>query len=440
MKRIEKLLSTVLVLVMMLSMQMRSLPAFAEESTEEALPLTQTLPSAALEGGHIDGDVLKQWVDAYLEENHWNHPGCDLTVAFWYSGTDETWFYNADEWLGCVNWYKLPVCMHYAEELKSGALTKESVVTGITLEYAMTTVLENSSGPSIYSLVTDLSEREGLNHTDVAKEYAGDLPDSYFTGEYYNNGYTARLMLEITKTLFEGGEERFPFVLEHMKKSQPEDLFKRDWNVRTKWEVAQTHAADWGGEGDDLIHCTGIFYTPAPAILTVMTRNIWDLDIIGGVAGHFVDLAEELGLKQEEEKAAQAAAAEAAGAAAETPAEPAATGEAQQADAGLEAGETTLQTAAQPTAEQAVPGGAPEASAGLDAGAKKSFVPVLILFLIFLLLIIACIILVLIHQRKERERRRRRAAARRRRQRERELQRRYEEEAEEQDEDYDEEE
>ena len=108
----------------------------------------------------------------------------------------------------------------------------------------------------------------------MAKEYAGDLPDSYFTGEYYNNGYTARLMLEITKTLFEGGEERFPFVLEHMKKSQPEDLFKRDWNVRTKWEVAQTHAADWGGEGDDLIHCTGIFYTPAPAILTVMTRNI----------------------------------------------------------------------------------------------------------------------------------------------------------------------
>ena len=170
MKRIEKLLSTVLVLVMMLSMQMRSLPAFAEESTEEALPLTQTLPSAALEGGHIDGDVLKQWVDAYLEENHWNHPGCDLTVAFWYSGTDETWFYNADEWLGCVNWYKLPVCMHYAEELKSGALTKESVVTGITLEYAMTTVLENSSGPSIYSLVTAYRCGEG-----VCRRSAGQL-------------------------------------------------------------------------------------------------------------------------------------------------------------------------------------------------------------------------------------------------------------------------
>ena len=32
---------------------------------------------------------------------------------------DETWFYNADEWLGCVNWYKLPLCMYYAEKLKS---------------------------------------------------------------------------------------------------------------------------------------------------------------------------------------------------------------------------------------------------------------------------------------------------------------------------------
>ena len=179
MKRMDRFLSIMLALVLVFSMQAGNLIAFAEEIPTE--PLTQTLPSPVLEDGHFDGELLKQWVDAYLEENYWNHPGCEMAIAFWYSGTDETWFYNADEWIGCVNWYKLPVCMHYAEKLKSGELTKESVVTGITLEYAMSTLLEHSSGPSLYSLVTDLSDREGLSYTDVAKQYAGDLPESYFT-------------------------------------------------------------------------------------------------------------------------------------------------------------------------------------------------------------------------------------------------------------------
>ena len=312
MKRIQKLLSMILALGMVLSMQTGNLTAFAEEIPTE--PLTETLPSPVLEDGHFDADLLTQWVDAYLDENYWNHPGCEMTIAYWYSGTDETWFYNADEWIGCVNWYKLPLCMYYAEKLKSGEMTKETVVTGITLEYAMSTLLEHSSGPSLYSLVTDLADREGLSYTDVAKQYA-DLPESYFTSEYYNNAYTARLMMEITKTLFEGGEDRFPFVLENMKKSQPYDMFKRDWNIQSKWEVAQTHAADWGGEGDDLIHCTGIFYTPTPAILTIMTKNIWDLDIMGGVAGHFFNLTEALDLKQHPERASELAAAAAAKAA-----------------------------------------------------------------------------------------------------------------------------
>ena len=448
MKRIQKLLLKILVLVLALAMQAGNLTAFAEQSD---LPLTQTLPSAALEDGHFDADLLKQWVDAYLDENNWSHPGCDMSIAFWYSGTDETWFYNADEWIGCVNWYKLPVCMYYAEKLKSGEMTKETVVTGITLEYAMNTLLEHSSGPSLYSLVTDLEEREGLSYTDVAKQYA-DLPESYFASEYYNNSYTARLMMEITKTLFEGGEERFPFVLEHMKKSQPVDLFKRDWNVRTKWEVAQTHAADWGGESDDLIHCTGIFYTPTPAILTVMTRNIWDLDIIGGVAGHFFALTEELDLKQHPERSAQAitAAAEsgqsmeaATGDAAEdtqitnsmpgagTVAGVTSTGEAQQTSDTPATTVTPEQSVVEPQ-PVVLPTEETPPTAGTETGtvinSSPSPVPILIVLFVLLVLIVICSILLIIYNRKERERRRRRAAAIRRIRREREMQERYGEE------------
>ena len=298
----KRFLSLVLTFVVMLVlMQIGGYAACAEQAAAvptEELPLTQTLPSGVREDGTLDGDIVKQWVDAYLAENHWDSPGCQMAIGYWYSGDDESWYYNADEWIGGVNWYKLPLCMYYAERLKRGEIAMDTIVTGITLEYAMTTTLENSSGPSIYSLVTDLAEKESKSYTDLGKQYA-DLPEDYYTSEYYNNAYTARLMMEITKTLFRGGEERFPHVLESMKKSQPEDLFKRDWNVRTAWECAQTHSADWGGEGDDLIHCTGIIYTPTPVVLTVMTRNIWDLDIIGGVAGHFANLAVEMHNKQQ---------------------------------------------------------------------------------------------------------------------------------------------
>ena len=424
MKRIQKLLSMILASMLVLSMQTGHLTAFAEQApapTEE-LPLTETLPSPVMEDGHFDGDLLKQWVDAYLEENYWNHPGCEMTIAYWYSGTDETWFYNADDWIGCVNWYKLPLCMYYAEKLKSGEMTKETVVTGITLEYAMSTVLEHSSGPSLYSLVTDLSDREGLSYTDVAKQYA-DLPESYFTGEYYNNAYTARLMMEITKTLFEGGEDRFPFVLEHMKKSQPYDMFKRDWNIQTKWEVAQTHAADWGGEGDDLIHCTAIFYTPTPAILTIMTKNIWDLDIMGGVAGHFFNLTEELDLKQHPEREA--------GPAATVP--PTAEAEPTSESRPIIQPSTETQEPSviepQPVvlpAEETPPAVGTET--GQVVNSAPSPVPLLIVLFILLVLIAICSILLIIHNRKERERRRRRAAAIRRRRREREMRDWYEEE------------
>ena len=410
--------------MLVLSMQEGHLTAFAEQApapTEE-LPLTETLPSPVLEDGHFDGDLLKQWVDAYLEENYWNHPGCEMTIAYWYSGTDETWFYNADDWIGCVNWYKLPLCMYYAEKLKSGEMTKETVVTGITLEYAMSTVLEHSSGPSLYSLVTDLSDREGLSYTDVAKQYA-DLPESYFTGEYYNNAYTARLMMEITKTLFEGGEDRFPFVLEHMKKSQPYDMFKRDWNIQTKWEVAQTHAADWGGEGDDLIHCTAIFYTPTPAILTIMTKNIWDLDIMGGVAGHFFNLTEELELKQHPEREAGPAATVQPTAEAEPTSE--------SRPIIQPSPETQEQSVIEPQpvvlpAEETPPAVGTET--GQVVNSAPSPVPLLIVLFILLVLIAICSILLIIHNRKERERRRRRAAAIRRRRREREMRDWYEEE------------
>lgn len=291
MKNMRQMISTCLVLALILSLQMGAFSALAEQPPVDAPPLTETLPTAITADGHIDGDNLKQWVDAYLKENWSDHPHQLMSIAFWYSDTDEYWFYNADEWMYAVNWYKLPVCMYYSEKLASGEMTKEDIVTGITLEYALNTVLEFTSAPSMWSLLTHLNGELGADYHDIAKEYAG-LPDSYYDESYYSGDfYTSRLMMEITKTLYEGGEERFPTVLRDMKKSQPDDFFNRDWIVNTSYDVAQQHVAYWGGGTGDFIHCTGVIYTPSPIVLTIMTKNIADMDLLGGVTGHLCDLA-----------------------------------------------------------------------------------------------------------------------------------------------------
>ena len=93
-----------------------------------------------------------------------------------------------------------------------------------------------------------------------------------------------------------------------MKQSQPWDMFKRDDLIRSL-NASQTHAAYWGDGAGDYIHCTGVVYTPTPIVLTIMMKNISDLDILGGVAHHIAALAIQMDEKQSQIEAAEETAA-----------------------------------------------------------------------------------------------------------------------------------
>lgn len=84
-----------------------------------------------------------------------------------------------------------------------------------------------------------------------------------------------------------------------MKESQPWGMFKQHEYIRVNLNASQTHAASWGDGAGDYIHCTGVSCTPTPTVLTVMTKNISDLDIIGGVAGHIALVATEMDARQQ---------------------------------------------------------------------------------------------------------------------------------------------
>ena len=113
-----------------------------------------------------------------------------------------------------------------------------------------------------------------------------------------------------------------------MKEAMPEDFFKRDWDVRHGWEIAQASAAYWGEGAGDRVNCTGIIYTPSPILLTVMMKNIGDMDIMGGVAWRFSHLGEAIGerLHPEEDASSTAPAMSSEAAPAETLSDALATG------------------------------------------------------------------------------------------------------------------
>ena len=307
---VKRTVSLFFVIVMVILTPVGTLSAYADQDTEETPPASAFTPTLEVTAdGHIDAERLTQWVDAYLKADGWDAPQCAMSIGLWYPGTDETWLYNPDEWMYGVNLSKLPISMVLAEKVANGELTDESVITGITLEYALQTVLENSSGPSFYEMLMYLGGNTVSNCAELVPQYAG-LPDSYYTDAFYHDSYyTARIMLEVTKTLYLGGDERFPNVLEYMKKSQPWDMFNRDENIRCNLGASQTHAASWGDGAGDYIHCTGVIYTPTPVILTIMMKNISDLDILGGVAGHIANLATELDAWQQQSSSAAETAA-----------------------------------------------------------------------------------------------------------------------------------
>ena len=441
---------TLISLFVMITLLLSLHAGIVSASAEDYVP--ELLPAPAADGHLIDGDALTKFFDEYLHENYCDGEDQCLSIALWCPDTDEYWYYNPDVWMYGVNWYRLPVSMYLAEKVSKGELTMDTVVNGITLEYAINTALAATSNPSSSSMVLYLGGNMTTNCADLTTGLSG-LPDSYFVPEYYQeNAYTARLMLEITKTLYLGGEERFPLVEESMKEAMPEDFFKRDWNVGHDYVIAQTNAAYWGDGAGDRIHCTGIIYTPSPIVLTVMMKNIADMDIMGGTAWRFAhlgaamgerlhpegdDSSDEAGLTEagpaetlSETPAAEAAVLQDTGAAPDsasaeitpdpsvsaagavtTPAEPSPT-----EPSPVPATETPIPSSAP---QNAVPSAEPaESTPALQTDApspaqKSPFRFFLIGFLILFVAVVAVAVVLIIREQRHRKRRRRRSRQRR---------------------------
>ena len=261
----------------------------------------------------FDPDELQSMVDSFIQEySGYGVKADNISFAYTYLATGETWFYNPDTWYYSASMYKVPLMMILAEKEADGELTQESDVKGLTLAYAEESLLVYSNNDYAHLMLnylgTDKEARE------MYKQFSS-LPDDYYDPDFIDYSYfTVRFMNDVMTTLY-NAPERFPHIIDCLKRAQPTDYFHL--YIDPELEVAQKY-----GSYKEFNNTSGIIYTPNPVILTVMTSDLARAElVIGEAAKMFVDYTYTLDGKlnsykeekaQAEEEAKQKAAEEAA--------------------------------------------------------------------------------------------------------------------------------
>lgn len=261
----------------------------------------------------FDQDELQSMVDSFIQEySGYGVKADNISFAYTYLATGETWFYNPDTWYYSASMYKVPLMMILAEKEANGELTQESDVKGLTLAYAEESILVYSNNDYAHLMLnylgTDKEARE------MYKQFSS-LPDDYYDPDFIDYSYfTVRFMNDVMTTLY-NAPERFPHIIDCLKRAQPTDYFHL--YIDPELEVAQKY-----GSYKEFNNTSGIIYTPNPVILTVMTSDLARAElVIGEAAKMFVDYTYTLDGKlnsykeekaQAEEEAKQKAAEEAA--------------------------------------------------------------------------------------------------------------------------------
>lgn len=238
-----------------------------------------TLPCSAADGEEgvsvLDAEELDALLQPLIEKYELNDSNFGL--AFLYTGTDERYFINGDEYFFGASLFKVPLCMLVAEKVSSGELTQDSIFSNVPvtiIEERCIIASNNGFAANIYSAFGSEVDELLVSYSGI--DYA-DIPES---GHRHN--YSPRLMLNTLQTLYED-PERFPNIIECMLRTQPDHYFRQ--TLEGRYDVAQKYG-QYGGT----LNNAGIIYTPTPIILVVMTEFVYGgMDLIGELAEFFAD-------------------------------------------------------------------------------------------------------------------------------------------------------
>lgn len=261
-KAIKNLLALLLAASMCLALPCA---AFADETAVVTETVTSAGDAGTVNMTIFSDEELTKLVADFVEANASKGVKADkISIAYTYTATGETWFYNPDEWYYSASLYKVPLMMILAQKEYEGELTQESNIKGLTLAEAENSILVYSNNDYAHLMLNYLGTDQEAR--EMYKQFSSQ-PDEYYDPDFIDYSYfSVRFMNDVMTTLFTN-PERFPHIIDCLKLAQPTGYFHI--NLDPSIEIAQKY-----GSFKEFNNTSGIIYTENPIILTVMTENV----------------------------------------------------------------------------------------------------------------------------------------------------------------------
>lgn len=268
--KMKKILSMLLCLCMVLAV---TPAAFAEDGAEEPMNI-------------INGDEIQGIINDYLTSK--NISPDKVSIGFCYTATGDEWFMNGDEWIYPASLYKIPLMMVLSEKVKSGELTQESNISGLTVDKIEEYIIVYSNNDWAHTIRAYLGGDEAWRTEAMkySKLQEADYSPDYMTYCYFN----AKYVTDVLETLY-AAPENYPNIIECMSRANPNEYLRT--NLEGKYDVAQKYGSYQEPNGTLNNHAAGVIYTPNPIIVTIMTKNV---DSYNAVIGHIGELLAEYAL------------------------------------------------------------------------------------------------------------------------------------------------
>lgn len=192
----------------------------------------------------------------------------NYAIAFRSMYDGETWLYNAGEYFKVASVYKLPLNMYFYEMEAAREIEPDTIVGGVSLELAHYYSLEFSNN-EISEAMLDYLGGYAQYKTDILK-YIGGAADDVTDEYYYDNAFTAEMLLNILDYLYSHSQD-FEGQLEHMLAAQPGEYLE---SGELDCEIAQKYGSQ---SYDGVLHVAvaGIVYADEPFLITVLTRSTY---------------------------------------------------------------------------------------------------------------------------------------------------------------------
>ncbi len=195
-----------------------------------------------------------------------------VTIGYYNTVSGEEAYWNRDEYMISGSLFKVPLNMIFCERIARGDMDWSTSISGYSYEYLLNGTLIDSNNEQAEILWREAGKgtvRPYRTYREIIAPYMGEDPETADDMYYKNNYFTAGQMLHCLKLLYTE-QERFPRILDTMKKAEPHKYFLQD---EQKVEVA--HKYGYWAEGSVLyLNDCGVCYTEDPFCLVVFTAGI----------------------------------------------------------------------------------------------------------------------------------------------------------------------